>query len=190
MTATLVKSGFFFRVVMTLFLFVARGFISGAFQTAYVYTPEVYPTSMRSIGLGTCSAMARIGAILTPFNAQVILNYSTYAAIAIYGCVALAAAGASLLLPIETKGRQMKVNKLRGNSRRNIYSELNVKTGFPLALTPKMTPGSWSCKRFLFVVYFGFEKICKFYLVYEKSLCGLNVELSFLGGYFGLISRG
>ena len=97
------------RVVMTMFLFVARGFISGAFQTAYVYTPEVYPTSMRSIGLGMCSTMARIGAILAPFNSQVVLNYSVYGAISIYGCVALAAAGASLLLPIETRGREMKV---------------------------------------------------------------------------------
>ena len=30
-----------FRTVLTLFLFVARAFISGAFQAAYVYTPEV-----------------------------------------------------------------------------------------------------------------------------------------------------
>jgi len=44
-----------------LFLFIARCFISGAFQAAYVYTPEYYPTVMRAIGLGTCSGMARIG---------------------------------------------------------------------------------------------------------------------------------
>jgi len=59
------------RPVLTLFLFVARALISGAFQAAYVYTPEVYPTSMRAIGLGSCSGMARIGAIVTPFVAQV-----------------------------------------------------------------------------------------------------------------------
>ena len=35
-------------------LFAARAFISGSFQAAYVYTPEVYPTSMRATGLGAC----------------------------------------------------------------------------------------------------------------------------------------
>ena len=35
-------------------LFAARAFISGSFQAAYVYTPEVYPTSMRAVGLGAC----------------------------------------------------------------------------------------------------------------------------------------
>jgi len=32
---------------------------------------QVLPTTVRSIGLGTCSSMARVGAILTPFIAQV-----------------------------------------------------------------------------------------------------------------------
>ena len=35
-----------FRLILTLFLFIARAFISGAFQAAYVYTPEVYYTAL------------------------------------------------------------------------------------------------------------------------------------------------
>ena len=70
---------------------------------------KYYPTVMRAIGLGTCSAMARVGAIITPFLAQVLLKISPHLAISIYGTVALLAAAASLLLPIETKGRQLKV---------------------------------------------------------------------------------
>lgn len=92
----------FYRTALTFMLFVARAFISGAFQTAYVYTPEVgsnkvtylrcirdiefsfccynrllfviqvYPTTTRAVGLGACSGMARIGAIVTPFVAQVM----------------------------------------------------------------------------------------------------------------------
>jgi hypothetical protein len=63
---------------------------------------------MRAIGLGTCSAMARIGAIITPFVAQVLLRVSPYLAISIYGTVAFLAAIASMLLPYETQGRQLK----------------------------------------------------------------------------------
>eukprot|EP00118_Oscarella_pearsei_P013668 m.111032 g.111032 ORF g.111032 m.111032 type:complete len:52 (+) comp37417_c0_seq11:1832-1987(+) len=33
---------------------------------------QVYPTPMRAIGLGMCSSMSRIGAMVTPFIAQVV----------------------------------------------------------------------------------------------------------------------
>ena len=32
---------------------------------------QVYPTHVRAIGLGSCSSAARVGAITTPFIAQV-----------------------------------------------------------------------------------------------------------------------
>ncbi|XP_044541395.1 synaptic vesicle 2-related protein [Gracilinanus agilis] len=59
------------RSALTVLLFISRAFISGGFQAAYVYTPEVYPTATRALGLGTCSGMARVGALITPFIAQV-----------------------------------------------------------------------------------------------------------------------
>lgn len=59
------------RAFLTVMLFLARGIIAGVFQAAYVYTPEVYPTSLRAVGVGSCSAMARLGAMVTPYVAQV-----------------------------------------------------------------------------------------------------------------------
>ncbi|KAK2155568.1 hypothetical protein LSH36_236g00000 [Paralvinella palmiformis] len=96
------------RTLLTFFLFVARAFISGAFQAAYVYTPEVYPTTTRALGLGSCSGMARIGALVTPFVAQVLLRTNVYIAINLYAAVCILGAIAAALLPIETKGREMK----------------------------------------------------------------------------------
>jgi len=32
---------------------------------------QVYPTPLRAVGVGTCSAMARLGAMVTPYVAQV-----------------------------------------------------------------------------------------------------------------------
>ena len=96
------------RNVLVFFLFTARAFISGAFQAAYVYTPEVYPTNVRAIGLGSCSGMSRLGAIITPFIAQVMLNINPSIAFIIYGVISILAAFACFMLPIETKGRVMK----------------------------------------------------------------------------------
>ncbi|GMR50742.1 hypothetical protein PMAYCL1PPCAC_20937, partial [Pristionchus mayeri] len=88
-------------------LFVARAFIAGAFQTAYVYTPEVYPTPMRAMGIGTASAFGRMGAMVTPYVAQVIGDYNLVYATLIYGTSGLIGSLAAFLLPIETAGRQM-----------------------------------------------------------------------------------
>ena len=95
------------RTILTVFLFTARAFVSGAFQAAYLYTPEVYPTATRAMGLGTCSGMARIGAIVTPFVAQVVLKISPTMTICMYGSICLVASVASLLLPYETAGKQL-----------------------------------------------------------------------------------
>ncbi|XP_063971726.1 synaptic vesicle 2-related protein-like [Lytechinus pictus] len=96
------------RTVLTIFLFAARAFISGCFQAAYVYTPEVYPTTTRAVGLGCCSAAARIGAIITPFVAQVLLPVSKNLTVGVYGTVCVFGGIACLFLPIETKGRAMQ----------------------------------------------------------------------------------
>lgn len=92
------------RIALTLTLFFARGIIAGLFQAAYVYTPEVYPTALRSIGVGGCSALARLGAMATPYVAQVLLQTSLWGAVSVYGVFAMLAAIACLLLPYETQG--------------------------------------------------------------------------------------
>ncbi|PSN40655.1 Synaptic vesicle 2-related protein [Blattella germanica] len=95
------------RVFLTVMLFLARGIIAGVFQAAYVYTPEVYPTPLRSVGVGTCSAMARLGAMVTPYVAQVLMQSSITMATAVYGLSAMLAALACFLLPIETKDHEL-----------------------------------------------------------------------------------
>ncbi|KAG2471405.1 SVOP protein, partial [Polypterus senegalus] len=101
------------RTALTIFLFIARAFISGGFQAAYVYTPEVYPTATRALGLGTCSGMARVGALITPFIAQVMLESSVYLTLSVYCCCCVLAAIASCALPIETTGRGLQESSHR-----------------------------------------------------------------------------
>merc|ERR1712117_334527 len=103
------------KSVVTAILFLARALGSGLFQTAYVYTPEVYPTVLRSVGVGSCSGMARLGATLTPYIAQVLMKKSVHLAVAVYVAVALIAAFACVMLPFETKGHDLSDNN-RGKS--------------------------------------------------------------------------
>ncbi|GAA6217082.1 synaptic vesicle 2-related protein-like isoform X1 [Lates japonicus] len=99
------------RTALTIFIFIARAFISGGFQAVYVYTPEVYPTENRALAMGTSSAIARVGAMITPFVAQVLLGSSVSSALMVYcGCSVLAGI-ASLILPIETLGRALQESR-------------------------------------------------------------------------------
>eukprot|EP00794_Sanderia_malayensis_P014313 gene14313-15802_t len=96
----------------TLFLFGARCFAAVADIGGYIYTPEVYPTHIRGIALGSCSGISRIGCMLTPFISQVLAHKSIHLTIAIYVGVSFTGFICCLLLPIETKGRHMiDINK-------------------------------------------------------------------------------
>lgn len=60
--------------MLTIFLFGIRACATGYFQVVFVYTPEVYPTAVRGAAMGLTTSSARIGALLTPFVAQVTLT--------------------------------------------------------------------------------------------------------------------
>ncbi|XP_063744912.1 synaptic vesicle 2-related protein-like isoform X3 [Eleginops maclovinus] len=96
------------RMFVMVCIFIARAFISGGFQVAFVYTPEVYPTETRALAMGTSSAVSRVGALITPFVAQVMLRQSVNATLSFYFIFCLLGGVASLLLPIETLGRGLQ----------------------------------------------------------------------------------
>ena len=95
------------RLVLTGALSVSRAMISGVFQCVIIYTPEVYPTHLRATGMGAAGAMARIGAMITPMVAQVLVHSSVPQTAAVYAAVAALGAVATLLLPYDTAGRAM-----------------------------------------------------------------------------------
>jgi len=77
---------------LLVFLFIARGMSLAMFQLVYVYTPEVYPTNLRAAAMGAGSSCARIGAMLTPFIANVLVKKSIGLAVSLYGTMGLFAA--------------------------------------------------------------------------------------------------
>ena len=71
---------------------------------------QVYPTSMRSMGVGVASSVSRLGAILSPFvSVALVRSGFTPLAEALLATACLAGAAAALLLPIETQGRPLLV---------------------------------------------------------------------------------
>jgi sugar phosphate permease len=90
--------------------FTARMFISSQFSLMYLYTMEVYPTVIRAIAVGCASSMARIGAMITPYLAQVLIKQTFYGTIGVYILATALAALCAFLLPIETRGRELKVS--------------------------------------------------------------------------------
>ncbi|XP_020656140.3 putative transporter SVOPL [Pogona vitticeps] len=93
------------------FLFMLRAFVAANFNTIYIYTAEVYPTTMRALGLGTSGSLCRIGAMVAPFIAQVLMNASFLGALCLFASVCVVGAISAFSLPIETKGRALQQMK-------------------------------------------------------------------------------
>ncbi|KAJ8759598.1 hypothetical protein K2173_008778 [Erythroxylum novogranatense] len=96
------------RRVTTVLLFGARAFISSSFTTVYIYAPEIYPTSLRTTGMGVASSVARIGGMLCPVVAvSLVQGCKQAAAIGLFAGVVLVAGVAVSFFPLETKGRHL-----------------------------------------------------------------------------------
>jgi OCT family organic cation transporter-like MFS transporter 4/5 len=44
--------------------------ITGAFGAVYVLSAEIYPTVIRNTGMGSSSAVARVGSMIAPYIAK------------------------------------------------------------------------------------------------------------------------
>lgn len=97
--------------ITTTILFGARACISTTFTTVCIYAPEIYPTSLRSTGVGAGSSMGRIGGMICPLVAVgLVQGCHQTAALALFTGVAFTAAFCALLLPFETKGLALADN--------------------------------------------------------------------------------
>lgn len=83
-------------------------FALGAWAALYAYTPENYPTTLRTTGMGWASAMTRIAAALVTLFGATVIAGSMALAIALFGSAFLAGALAVAVLGTETRGRPLE----------------------------------------------------------------------------------
>ena len=82
-------------------------FSLGAWAALYAYTPELYPTVVRTTGMGWASGMTRIAATLVSLLGATIIAGSLGAALGLFGGAFLVAALAIGVLGAETRGRRL-----------------------------------------------------------------------------------
>ena len=75
----------------------------GTWGALYAFTPELYPTHLRGTGMGTASAMARLGGILAPSLLALAFAKGFGFAIGVFAVLLLIAAAALLLVKAETR---------------------------------------------------------------------------------------
>ncbi|KAK4856990.1 hypothetical protein QYF36_023436 [Acer negundo] len=92
----------------TILLFGARICITGTFTIVYIYAPEIYPTSVRTTGVGVASSMGRIGGMVCPLVAVALVHGCHQTAAIILFVIIIFLSGISVVLfPFETKGRDL-----------------------------------------------------------------------------------
>ncbi|XP_034561796.1 solute carrier family 22 member 13-like [Notolabrus celidotus] len=85
-------------VVVTVIAVLGKFATAASFTILYVYTAELYPTTLRQNGVGLNSMFARVGGILAPLVRLTAIYHYTIPML-IYGVIPIAAGGVSLLLP-------------------------------------------------------------------------------------------
>ncbi|KAI1305817.1 Solute carrier family 22 member 5 [Halotydeus destructor] len=80
--------------------------ITASFAIIYLYSAEIFPTVARTVGIGSSSVAARLGAVMAPFIKELGSSTHITVALAIFGLLSIANGLLVLQLP-ETKGKDI-----------------------------------------------------------------------------------
>lgn len=83
-------------------------FALGAWGALYAYTPEAYPTIIRTTGIGSASGMTRIAGVIAPFVGAMLSGQNLVTALLVFGAAYGLGALSAFLLPHETWGSALE----------------------------------------------------------------------------------
>ena len=88
---------------------IATAMIAASQLGIWAYTPEIYPTRMRSLGAGAASSWARFGSIVAPLMVGYVLTVSDISGIFLtFGLAAVIGAATVMLFLVETRNRLLE----------------------------------------------------------------------------------
>jgi putative MFS transporter len=87
---------------------IAYFFISSVNIGVYLYTPELYPTRVRALGVGTATAWLRFASMIGPTVVGMMIASGLPAVFVTFAAVAAVAAAITGLFAVETKGRVLE----------------------------------------------------------------------------------
>ena len=92
---------------MLLALALLSAALLGAWGALYAYTPELFPTSLRTTGMGFVSGMARVASVLSPGVGALLLTGNLEAALGLFAVLFAGAAACAWAIGTETRGQQL-----------------------------------------------------------------------------------
>jgi MFS transporter, putative metabolite:H+ symporter len=82
-------------------------FALGAWAALYAWTPESYPTEIRTTGMGWASGMARVAGVITPTLGGILFGYALLSALSLWAVAFVIGGITVFLLGVETKRRAL-----------------------------------------------------------------------------------
>ena len=85
---------------------------AAAVYLCFMYTAELFPTTIRNTAVGSCSAVGRVGGVLAPWVGKFLPNqgyYPQYVTLCVFGGLAVVSGLCALQLP-ETVGQPLPAN--------------------------------------------------------------------------------
>jgi len=87
-------------------LLVGKMFLALSFGAAFIYLPEIFPTIIRNVGVGTLSFFSRAGGLLAPQLVLIGVYTDVYIPVIVTGCLAIIGGIVTITAP-ETKGKEL-----------------------------------------------------------------------------------
>ncbi|CAF2089270.1 unnamed protein product [Rotaria magnacalcarata] len=93
------KSSKIQRIMLTSIYITLKFLASASYAIIYIYANELFPTNIRNTGMGLCSMVARIGAMLSSFCNDYLGQIWIHLPVIIFGILSLVAGVLSLMFP-------------------------------------------------------------------------------------------